>query len=212
MKTVGQIFLQKRKEKKLSLDDVEKSTKIRKKFLDAIERDAFSELPSQAYTKGFIKNYASFLGYDASVLIAFYRRQTLEAPKNTLLPKDTERVLKRSWFRLTPSRFLVLFGLSLALIFFCYFFLQYQRIQSPPSLTIQSPAIGFETVDRRIDVTGQTDADATVIVNGVSVVVRSDGKFFDQVTLELGANKITVSSTSKFGKVATQIREVKRIE
>lgn len=212
MKTVGQIFLQKRKEKKLSLDDVEKSTKIRRKFLDAIERDAFSELPSQAYTKGFIKNYASFLGYDAAVLLAFYRRQTLEAPKNTLLPKDTEKVLKRSLFRLTPSRFVVLFGLSLALIFFSYFFLQYQRIQTPPSLTIQSPAVGLETVDRRIDVTGQTDADATVIVNGVSVVVRSDGKFFDQVTLELGANKITVSSTSKFGKVTTNIREVKRIE
>jgi cytoskeletal protein RodZ len=60
MKTVGQILQNRRIEKKLSIEDVEKLTKIRRKFVQAIESDSFTSIPSQTYTKGFIKNYAQF--------------------------------------------------------------------------------------------------------------------------------------------------------
>ena len=56
MKTVGQILRETRVAKGLTLEQIEKETKIRKRFLVGIEADDFREMPSQAYAKGFVKN------------------------------------------------------------------------------------------------------------------------------------------------------------
>jgi hypothetical protein len=59
-----------------------------------------------------------------------------------------------------------------------------------------------------VDILGKTDPDATVTINGINVLVRADGKFFDQVPLNSGVNKITIIATSRFGKTTTIVREV----
>ncbi|TSC61071.1 MAG: transcription regulation protein, partial [Parcubacteria group bacterium Gr01-1014_107] len=59
-----------------TLEQVEKATKIRSKFLTAIESDDYARLPSPLYAKGFVKNYGDFLGLESSRMLAFFRRQT----------------------------------------------------------------------------------------------------------------------------------------
>lgn len=71
MNTVGTMLKEARVAKGISLVDVEKQTKIRLKFLEAIEQDAYHLLPSPVYAKGFVKNYSEFLGLDSSVIMAF---------------------------------------------------------------------------------------------------------------------------------------------
>jgi cytoskeletal protein RodZ len=208
MRTVGQMLKEKRIAKGLSLQNVEAATKIRLKFLDAMESDEYTKLPSLAYAKGFVKNYSEFLGLKSADMLAFFRRQTKEVPKNSLLPKGMSDSLKQSHLRLTPSRFIILIGVFLFITFLLYFGLQYRRLQQPPSLTIDSPKDGLVTSERRVDVFGKTDSDATVTVNGTSVLVRGDGKFFDQLSLDLGVNKVTIVANSRFGKSVTIVREV----
>lgn len=208
MKTVGSILRQARLSKSLTLEQVELDTKIRLKFLEGIESDDYSTLPSQSYAKGFIKNYGAYLGLNTDTLLAFFRRQTLDVPKSSLLPKGVSEPLNQPFFRLTPGRFLAFLLAGLAVVFLAYFGLQYRNLQLPPSLSIESPKEKFITSEKRLDVLGKTDPDATVTINGVSVIVRSDGKFFDQVTLVPGINKITVASTSRYGKSITIVREV----
>lgn len=208
MKTVGGILHDARRSKNLTLDQVERDTKIRVKFLEGIESDDYSKLPSQSYAKGFIKNYGVYLGLNANTLLAFFRRQTHDVSKNSLLPKGLSEPLNEHFFRLTPGRFLAFLLVGLAIVFLAYFGLQYRNLQLPPSLTIDSPKEKLITTEKRIDVLGKTDPDATVTINGVSAIVRSDGRFFDQVTLVSGINKITVSVTSRYGKSLTVIREV----
>lgn len=208
MKTVGFILKEARLNKKFTLAQVESATKIRLKFLEAIENDDYAKLPSLNYAKGFVKNYAEFLGLSESDVLAFFRRQTTEAPKSSLLPKSPNVTLNHSIFRLTPGRFLSGILVGLVGIFLLYFLFQYQRLNMPPNLTIISPVDQFITTVRRIDVIGLTDSDATVTINGIGVLVRSDGRFFDQVSLEIGVNKINVTATSRFGKTTTLIREV----
>jgi hypothetical protein len=89
-----------------------------------------------------------------------------------------------------------------------YFIIQYSRLQASPVLTIEKPEQEKIVEDRKVDILGTTDSDATVTVNGVSVLVRSDGKFFDQVSLDPGINTITISSTSRYGKTTTIVRKV----
>lgn len=208
MRTVGEMLQEARLAKGYSLDKVEQATKIRAKFLAAIEADEYARLPSLAYAKGFVKNYSEYLGLNSKTILAFFRRQTLEVPKSSLLPRGVADPLNKPFFRITPSRFLAFLLLGLVSVFLLYFGLQYRQLRLEPRLTIDAPKDQTITSERRIDVLGVTDADATVTINGISVLVRSDGKFFDQVSLVEGINRIVVASTSRFGKVTTQTREV----
>lgn len=208
MKTVGSILKEARLDKSITFDQVERATKIRTKFLEAIEQDDYSTLPSLAYAKGFVKNYSEFLGLNSTTVLAFFRRQTKDITRAMILPKGVAEPLNRSWFQLTPPKFLALLLTSLVILFLSYLGLGYRRINQPPTLAVDTPKEQQVSTERKIDVLGRTDIDATVAVNGTSVLVRSDGKFFEQVTLEPGVNTITISTTSRFGKSATVTRKV----
>lgn len=192
----------------MTLGAVEAATRIRKVYLEAIENDEYGKLPSLAYAKGFVKNYSEFLGLNSKNMIAFFRRQIAEVPKSSLLPKGVADPLNKPVFRLTPGRFLAFLLLGMVTMFLVYFGIQYQKLQQPPDLVIESPKEQTVTSERRIDFLGRTDPDATVTVNGVSVLVRSDGQFFDQIQLVPGVNKITVHATSRYGKSTTLVREI----
>lgn len=208
MKTVGSILKDAREAKKLSLEHVEQATKIRRRFLESLEADEYHALPSLAYAKGFVKNYAQYLGLDTATVMAFFRRQTLEVPRSSLFPKGMAEPLNRPFLRLTPSRFLAIIMGLLGILFLSYFGAQYWRLNTAPTLTIESPGNEIVTTERRISVLGSTDPDATVMVNGVSTLVRMDGKFFEQVAIEPGVNTITIVATSRFGKSTTVTRKV----
>jgi cytoskeletal protein RodZ len=65
---IGRILEHKRKEKGLSLGEVEEATKIRKRYLDGLERDDYAVLPAGVYAQGFLKTYANYLGLDGEEL------------------------------------------------------------------------------------------------------------------------------------------------
>ncbi|MCX6793623.1 MAG: helix-turn-helix domain-containing protein [Candidatus Gottesmanbacteria bacterium] len=208
MKTVGSILKEARVARNIALAQAEQATKIRLKFLKAIESDDYSGLPSLSYAKGFVKNYSEYLGLDSSMVLAFFRRQTAEVTRSSLLPKGVSEPLGKSLFQLTPGKFLSGILIALALIFLGYLGFQYRKLNQPAFLSIESPTNQFVTHERRVDILGKTDPDATVTVNGINVLVRGDGKFFDQVPLDTGVNKITIIATSRFGKTTTVVREV----
>jgi len=208
MKTVGSILKEARTARNITLAQTEEATKIRLKFLKAIESDDYSGLPSLSYAKGFVKNYSEYLGLDSSMVLAFFRRQTAEVTRSSLLPKGVSEPLGKSLFQLTPGKFLSGILIALALIFLGYLGFQYRKLNQSAFLSIESPTNQFVTQERRVDILGKTDPDATVTVNGINVLVRGDGKFFDQVPLDTGVNKITIIATSRFGKTTTIVREV----
>jgi cytoskeletal protein RodZ len=208
MKTVGEMLREARLAQAFSLRDVEQGTKIRIKFLEAIEADDFTTLPSISYAKGFVKNYSDFLGLESGRTLAFFRRQTNETPKSNLLPKGMEEPFNRSPWQLTPSRFVALIIIGLVSLFLLYLGFQYRALQLAPSLTIETPVNHAVVTDTRLEILGSTDPDATVTVNGVSVLVRGDGKFFDQVALIPGVNTFIIVATSRLGKSTTVTREV----
>lgn len=208
MRTVGIILKEARQAKGYTLAQVERETKIRIKFLEAIEADDYTKLPSQAYAKGFVKNYSDYLGLNSHNVLAFFRRQTKEVPRSSLLPKGVSEPLNRTWFQLTPGKFLALILAGLGIIFLSYLGLQYNRLSQSPALTVTQPKDNLVVSEARLDVFGKTDPDATVTVNNISVLVRSDGQFFDQLTLDPGVNKITITATSRYGKVTTINKDV----
>jgi len=207
MNTVGTMLKEARVAKGITLADVEKQTKIRLKFLEAIEQDAYHLLPSPVYAKGFVKNYSDYLGLDSNTIMAFFRRQSVDVKRTVILPKKAQEIETKG-LRLTPGRFITMLLIGLSVLFLSYFFIQYQNLQRPPELTIIKPIHESIVGEKKLDVMGKTNGDTTVTVNGLSVSVRGDGKFFTQVTLEPGVNTITVIATSRFGKTKTEVLKV----
>lgn len=208
MKTVGSILKTARIEKGYTIEDVEKAIKIRTRFLEAIESDDYAPLPSLAYAKGFVKNYADFLGLDSGNVLAFFRRQSQDVPKQTLLPNQINKHFIPTPYRFTPRRFLMVITGIVIVLFLSYFGLQYRTLQSAPLLVIESPSDEMISTQPRVNIVGRTDTDATVVINNVSVFVRSDGKFFDTIAITPGVNTIVVTSTSRYGKMTTVERKV----
>src|SRR5579864_7978814 len=68
--TVGAELRAARENRDLSLAQVEKQTRIRIHYLAALEADEYAELPSAVQARGFLRNYARFLGLDADNLEA----------------------------------------------------------------------------------------------------------------------------------------------
>lgn len=208
MKTVGVMLREARIAKGLTPADVERATKIREKYIRALEADDFRQLPSPSYAKGFVRNYAEFLGLSSDAIMAFFRRQTTEVTKASLIPKGVSDPLNKPLVHLTPGRFVGILVGVLLLLFFAYLGSQYVRTRQAPPLTVDTPKNNEIVKEGRVVVEGKTDPDASVTINGVSTIVRDDGRFYDRVQVEAGVNKITVTSTSRFGIVTSVVREV----
>jgi cytoskeleton protein RodZ len=71
---VGTILREARNRRKVELSEVEAATRIRPRYLRAIEDEEWDVLPGGVYTRGFIRTYASFLGLDGERLAEEYRQ------------------------------------------------------------------------------------------------------------------------------------------
>jgi len=70
---VGTVLREARSRRKVELSEVEAATRIRHRYLRAIEHEEWDVLPGGVYTRGFIRTYASFLGLDGDRLVSDYR-------------------------------------------------------------------------------------------------------------------------------------------
>ena len=59
----------------LDLADVERETRIRTRYLAALEDEDFDALPADAYAAGFLRTYADYLGLDADLYVEELRRR-----------------------------------------------------------------------------------------------------------------------------------------
>jgi hypothetical protein len=70
---IGSSLRAARMRQRLELSDVERDTRIRARYLGALEDERFDVLPGPAYTKGFLRTYADYLGLDAQRFLDEYK-------------------------------------------------------------------------------------------------------------------------------------------
>jgi hypothetical protein len=88
---IGPTLREARNRRKTDLSEVEAAIKIRVRYLQAMENEEWDALPGGAYTRGFIRTYASYLGLDGERLADDYRRAT-GPPGGDRVPKRVEPV------------------------------------------------------------------------------------------------------------------------
>lgn len=206
MVRLGQRLLQKRLQRKQTLEEIAQEIKIKPAFLAAIERGEYHKLPSPAYAQGFVMNYASYLGLSKAEINLLFKGEFDAKKAMKVLPdsmvKTKEFPLQR--FRIQQS--LIAFFCFLLLVI-GYLFFQYREAFLPPSLTVTSPQTGSKT-SQDVEVTGIADSNATLTVDGEPVAIENNGAFHKNVMLFPGSATILVKATNHFGKVAVIQRTI----
>jgi cytoskeleton protein RodZ len=76
-KSIGEILKSTRLDRNLSLDEAAENTRIRYKYLEALENDNFDLLPSSVQGRGFLRSYAEYLELDAGSLLRAWETRSL---------------------------------------------------------------------------------------------------------------------------------------
>ncbi|RCX12697.1 cytoskeleton protein RodZ [Fontibacillus phaseoli] len=97
MSDLGQQLKEARLSRGLSLDDVQEMTKIRKRYLEAIEAGDYKVLPGSFYVRAFIKTYAEAVGVDPDELLNEHKQHVPDvAPEPAMEPVLQKRRSSRT--------------------------------------------------------------------------------------------------------------------
>ncbi len=119
MAEIGSTLRETRIRKKIDITTVEAATKIRAKYLRAIENEEWSVLPGPTYVKTFLRTYAQYLGLDAHLLVDEFAAR-FEEPEELELPAFSREQRIRTRVRRVgpPSRLAAAGAVALALVVF----------------------------------------------------------------------------------------------
>jgi cytoskeletal protein RodZ len=76
MSELGRLLSEARAAKGASLAEVEARTRIRQKYVEALESGSFADLPRGAVARGFLHSYADYLGLDADEVLVLYAKES----------------------------------------------------------------------------------------------------------------------------------------
>lgn len=200
--TLGERMKKIRSERRLSLSEISKNTRIQVKYLEYLENGEYHRLPADVYVRGFLKSYADFFGTNEKHLARLYEREKgiQKNVKKIDNEEKTIRPLQLTRWVVTPG---ILIGTLVALIIFSGFFYIYKEVDtfiSEPRLVVTYPQEGQKIEEKTIAARGITDRDSTLTINGQPVMVGENGEFSADISLQKGNNSIAFVSRNKFEK------------
>jgi len=210
---LGDALRERREHKGVTMQQAAEDTRIREKFLQAIESGDYQSLPGTVYTKGFLRNYAQYLGLDAEEMLALYTGERGGAdPARTFAPM---RPLVERSFIFTPTVLVPVIVLGGILLFIAYFYYQFTSFAVAPHVDITDPSGDAVSSTPEYLVKGKTNPDGRITVSvspGLDalgdVKPAADGTFSVNVPLKPGPNHIEVRVLDAAGKLATATRTI----
>jgi len=192
-----------RERKGVDLYRAERDTKIRARYLGALERGDYKELPGAVYTKGFLRNYALYLGLDPDDVLLQWRKERGDVKEQApaiVVPKPI--AAPRQGLTFSPS--IVVAALLTVVVVACgaYLGVQVLRFAKPPTIAVTQPATAVIDVDesttkytlRGVTLPGATVSIATPARDPYQVTATSDGEWSAEVDLRRGRNQFDISA------------------
>lgn len=200
--TLGERMKKIRSERRLSLSEISKNTKVQGKYLEYLENGEYEKLPADVYVKGFLRNYAAYTGISEKALIKLYEREKgiQSSIKKTSAQDSAINPVGLSRFAVTPRFFTIFLIVLLMLAGFFYLYQEASSLIAHPRLIIIEPADGEIIEKENIDVRGITDMEAKVFINDQPVLVNDKGEFSENIELQEGLNVINIKARNKFDK------------
>lgn len=208
LETIGAKLHAMRRRLAISLDQAAERTHIQRKYLAALEADDHKNLPEPLYTRNFIRTYAKLLDADIDYFLRRYDEEcgTCDVLVDPMrLPRQ-----KVAWAKLLVAhRIFKIVIIALAgLAIIGYLGWQISAVMAPPEISLFEPMNGLATLEARVNVSGQTEEQVELWINGVQVILDQDGYFSTVVDLERGLNIIKIEASKRYSKTAELYRTV----
>ena len=203
--TVGERLRQARRGRQLDIEPIAKKLKIRAEYLMAMENEHFDKLPAGLYGKNFLKKYALFLGLRPKDLLPLLDKDLLE--EDNINP-FSQKVLNSQKLLIWPKIIKNILISSAVLICFLYLIFYFKNIATAPNLIITQPDKNILTPDSSIVISGRTEAEAEVRINGAVVLNNNQGNFSQTVNLKKGLNSIVISAQKKYSREQSITRQI----
>ena len=217
--TLGERLVAARERKGVDLYRAERDTKIRMRYLTALERGDDRDLPGAVYTKGFLRNYSTYLGLDPDEVLRQWRKEHGEFVEAKVVVAPP-RPLIQAPRALTFSPSVVVAALmTLGVIAFgAYLGLQLLRFSRPPLLAVTDPPTATITESESATeylLQGRSSPGATISVSTPGrdqpyrATTLADGSWSVSVELRRGENMFDITATDpETGKQAEDPKQV----
>lgn len=202
---VGLQLKRRRQRLKLSLTDVELATKIRNKYLVALESGDADALPNDVYSRGFVQHYAEYLGLNGQDLAERYVHERGGMP---VAPTGAPKLDRPRRLVATPTLAVVGGLILIVIVVVVYLGYQFSALAAPPRLSLDAPVQGQTATSATITVKGSATPGSDVAVDDVPVATDTNGGFSTTLVLQDGVNNIRVSAVSKLGKQTEITRSI----
>jgi cytoskeleton protein RodZ len=174
---IGNSLREARERQGLGYPEIELATKIRAKYIRALEEEDFTAIPGDAYIRGFLRTYAEYLGLDGDVYVDEYASRFITSWRDELPPRPERRRIRTGERRLERRVvLLVLAGIVLvAVLVFAAFSIpgssthvpglgkkQRQKTARAHQLVLRGVGRGTYVEVRRSRASGPVDLQATV--------------------------------------------------
>jgi cytoskeletal protein RodZ len=206
-----------RERKGVDLYRAERDTKIRSRYLAALERGDYKELPGAVYTKGFLRNYALYLGLDPDEILVQWRRERGDgSPAQPVISVPRPIAPPRRGLTFSPGVVVAALLTVVVLLVGAYLAVQILRYNKPPTITVTTPAVATLTVDEGTAsyvLMGTTIPGGTVTVEAAGgsrqASADSTGAWSVEVDLRRGKNQFKIDATDpETGKHPDQTAQV----
>lgn len=205
MSELGQLLRKARLEKGISLEDMQETTKIRKRYLEAIEDGNYKLLPGNFYVRAFIKSYSESVGLDPNEVLRLYRNVI---PASQIDPKVESNHRKRSGIK-TNDRWskrittLVFISFLVFIIVLVYYFTE--KNSKITDNTTQTDEQNSRLTDKAVDVI-DPNASPVVTINPNTPTPQVILNPLAEVKLASSANGIDYYRIANATKIELQIR------
>jgi cytoskeletal protein RodZ len=206
-----------RERKGVDLYRAERDTKIRSRYLAALERGDYKELPGAVYTKGFLRNYALYLGLDPDEILVQWRRERGDnGPAQQVISVPQPIAAPRRGLTFSPGVIVAALLTVVVLLVGAYLAVQILRYAKPPTITVTTPAVATLTVEEDTAsyvLKGMTIPGGTVTVEAAGgsrqATADSTGAWSVEVELRRGKNQFKIDATDpETGKRADETAQV----
>ena len=206
-----------RERKGVDLYRAERDTKIRSRYLAALERGDYKELPGAVYTKGFLRNYALYLGLDPDEILVQWRRERGDSgPAQPVISVPRPIAPPRRGLTFSPGVVVAALLTVVVLLVAAYLAVQLLRYAKPPTLSVTTPQTATITVEEdtaKYVLKGTTIAGGTVTVEAAGgshqTSADSTGAWSIEVDLRRGKNQFKIDATDpETGKHADSTAQV----
>ena len=205
---LSELLSKRRKELDLSLEDIERNTHIRRKYLKLLENGDYANLSNDVYSRGYVKNYADYLGFDTKEILKLYSKERFEYDSSLGLKNKSRnsrglKPIDSQTYTITPKTILFALTSIFVLIMVGYVSWQFSQLSSPPVIRLANQEKS-STDNSYVIISGEADSGSDVFINDSPILSAPDGSFSDRVMLVNGSNQIKISARNKFGKESTK--------